>query len=660
MRSSPDTYRALPWDRAVPIAAYSTFLFFYHFSLTYTKTSGQKRILYTAYFLWVVFIILAPTNLFVKEMRLEDYGYAPVIGPLTPFLFIIYVGLMVGAIYTLVKAKKRATSYVEKNRMTYLAIAGLFPIIGGFLDVFSPLPPASMWGYLTFSLLCTIVILKYHLMDIQVIIRRGLVYIVISTIVAIPYVVILYFLHYTFKPKLEPWWIHGFIILLLAIVLRPLYSRAQDFVDRLFYRGRYDFLKALEDFSLETHNISDLSQLSSSLVKLIARALQSSRVYLLLPSSSGDFTVISCTSGDTSRLTLDSRSPLLRWLRTNKRLLYRRNLVIIPQLQSLTKKDMNVLQKTRAELLVPIMIKEGELAGLLILGEKLSQQPYSQEDEHLILAVVSRMATELENARLYDSEKTMRKELEKQDEQKTEFLHSVAHELKTPLTAIISSSEVLSSESSIPHSLRKKVINNIRRSSWSMDRRVTELLDLAKMQIGELRIEPEPLKMGSVITEVASKIRVLLEKKGQKLTLEIPDSLPKVNADRGKLEQVLFNLLSNANKFSPSGSDIILRVREVDRGIIVEVEDSAPAVTEAEKMKLFDPYYRGEDADKRGRFPGLGLGLAISKKLVELHQGEIWVKSKSGKGNTFAFSLPALDRRTKRNGKITLVTKRRV
>ncbi len=84
----------------------------------------------------------------------------------------------------------------------------------------------------------------------------------------------------------------------------------------------------------------------------------------------------------------------------------------------------------------------------------------------------------------------------------------------------------------------------------------------------------------------------------------------------------------------------------MDRRIIVEVEDSAPVVSEEEKKKLFDPYYRGEGADRRERIPGLGLGLAISKKLVELHGGEIWVESKRTKGNTFAFSLPALDQTT--------------
>jgi len=253
------------------------------------------------------------------------------------------------------------------------------------------------------------------------------------------------------------------------------------------------------------------------------------------------------------------------------------------------------------------------------------------------------MAVQLENARLYDLERNIREQLQEQDKQKTEFLHSISHELKTPLTAVIASSELLNEESSRSLSLNKRLIENIKQGAWSMDRRVTELLDLAKIQIGELRIQSVPLQLSSAITDMASQVRILFETKEQRLMLEIPDSLPKVNADREKLQQVLFNLLSNANKFSTTGSEIILRVRETDGRVIVEVEDSASALTEHERAKLFDPYYRGEDADKRERSPGLGLGLAISKKLMELHQGEIWVESKPKKGNTFGFSLPALD-----------------
>lgn len=644
MRSSHDAHQALFWDRAISPIVYTTYLLYYHFSLACTNTKGQKGILLAAYLILVVITALSPTDLLIEKMRLEYYGYAPVPGPVAFPFAASGLLLLGGGAYNLFKRYKTLHSYEERNRLLYLAIAVIFPLTGALLDGFSNLPPATVWGYLIFCIVCSVAILKYHLLDIRLVIRKGIAYLLMSIAVAIPYVGTILLFSRLFEQAV-PFWAHFIFLLLLALALQPLWQRVQRLVDKCFYRERYDFLKELQNFSQETHDISDLNELISSLVKLISRALQSTSVCLLLTSASRDFVTVSSTGESAAQLTIESGSPLLRWLRFNKGILRRQGLDTIPQLQSLTAKEMSELEKIRAKLFVPLKTKEKELVGVVILSEKLSGQRYSTEDEWVVLTVASRMAIELENARLYALERITRKELERQDEQKTEFLHSVAHELKTPLTAIISSSELLSTElSSTAVSQRQRLIRNIIQSAWSMDKRVTALLDFAKTQVGDLMLRKEPLEIGLIIKEIASRLRVLFKNKEQSLKLEVLGSLPQVKADREKLEQIIVNLLSNANKFSPTGSKITLEARELDNRIIVEVKDSAPAITEEEKVKLFDPYYRGGDTDKRQRVPGLGLGLAISRKLVELHQGELWVVSEPGRGNTFAFSLPTYNR----------------
>ena len=648
MRSSPDVDRALVWDKTLPVVYYFAFLLYYHFTLTYTNTSGQRPILLAAYLFLGLLIALAPTDLIIERMRLEDYGYAPTMGPVAIPAFMIGFLLMGGAAYNLVKRYKASSSYEERNRLLYLVIALLFPLTGAFLDAFSNLPPAAIWCNLIFCFLCSIAILKYHLLDIQVVIRKSLVYLFVSVTIALPYVGILFITHQILQITIEPWWMHVIVVLFVAIVLRPMYTWAQQFVDRLFYRDRYDHLRALQQFSHQTQSVANLEELGLTLVKLVRGALRSSSAYLLLPSEGkGGLTILSCDGlgNPPPGIILRNESLLVKQLKLHGGILSSRELNIIPSLQSPGTIERQNLENLGAELYIPIKISEGELSGILILGKKLSGQDYFNEERRLLLTLANQMAMALENAHLYDLERTARSELQKQDEQKTEFLHGVAHELKTPLTAIISSSELLSEGSSIASGLRQKLIHNIRQSAESMNRRVAELLDLATMQIGELKIEPEPLEMTHIITEVASQLRVLFKSKKQTLTLEMPDSLPKVKADRGKLEQVLFNLLSNANKFSPTGKNVILRAKQADGKIIVEIEDSAPAVTEDDKRRLFDPYYRGDDPEKRERFAGLGLGLSISRKLVELHQGDIWVENKPTKGNIFAFSLPVLGRR---------------
>ncbi len=650
MRSSSTTEQALFWERALALSVPAPFVLYYHFTRIYTNVIQQKSILILAYFFLGGVALLTPTDLLVTGMRVESYGYAPIMGLLSSPLFSVVLVLIGGGIYNLVKRYKASVSYAERNRLLYLIIAAFFPPLGLLLDGFTTLPPLAIWCYIAFCGVCTIAIVRYQLLDIRVVIRKGIAYLLMSAAVALPYVGIIFTISQLLRIQTIPIWVYLTLLIILALALQSLWSQVQRRVDKWFYRDRYDHLAALKDFSRETHKISDTKELGSSLTKLIHQALHSIDAYLLLPSDSGDFTTVSSAGETVPELNLNSHSLILQWFKSNKSLLRRQDLDIIPQLQPLTAKEMSQLEETHAALFVPVLTRQDKLVGLIILAKKLSDRPYSKEDEQLIETVASRMAVELENVRLYAVERAAHRELQKQDRRKTEFLHSVAHELKTPLTAIISSSQLLDEELSVAGNLRERLVKNIQKSASSMDRRVTELLNFAKMQGGELQIEAKPVEISQTIVETSSQLGILFQNKVQILRLDMPDSLPRVSADQEKLEQVLFNLLSNANKFSPSGSDITLRVREADGRIIVEVEDSAPALTEEERRKLFEPYYRGEDVEERERVPGLGLGLTISKKLVELHHGEIWVESEPGKGNTFAFSLPALQQGEKGNG----------
>ncbi len=650
LRASSTLEGALNWQRVAlsvgPVGA----IFYYHFTVLLTRTvmpTTSKRILIGGYLLVFLFLCLVPTDLLVEGNQLKFYGPAPILGK----AFFLYIALLyffvIMGISNLWRAARRSPSHQERNRAAYVILGTLCFLCGGLSDFFPVIGfniyPMGIIGNLLFCVFTTVAIVRHHLLDIRIMMRRGIAYFLISATVAIPYVGIMLLFNQIASGTL-PAWTHFVFLIVLAFALQPLWSKLQQVVDKLFYRERYDFLKELEYFSQGAHDISDLNQLGSSLVKLVRRALQTSSVHLLLRSDSEDFSVISSAGDRAAQLTLKGNNPLLRWLQSHKDPLHRRDLDVLPQLKSLSTEERNDLMGIDAELFIPLKTNKDELVGLFILGEKLSQQPYSNEDKRIISTVASRVAIELENARLYTMETMMRQELQRQDEQKTEFLHSIAHELKTPLTAIISSSELMNTNgSSATPSIRQRLIDNINRSAWIMDRRVGELLDLAKIQIGNLQLNLEPLEINVIIDDVASQLSSLFKNKGQSLAVEIQENLPPVKADRERVQQVLLNLLSNANKFSPSGSHIALRARQATSSVRVEVEDSATTINEGDQDKLFDPYYRGGNDDERKRVPGLGLGLAISRRIVELHQGHIWIEGEPGKGNTFIFSIPAWD-----------------
>lgn len=236
----------------------------------------------------------------------------------------------------------------------------------------------------------------------------------------------------------------------------------------------------------------------------------------------------------------------------------------------------------------------------------------------------------------YEKEAKLRQELEAQMKTRVEFTRALVHELKTPLTPVLSSSELLVAE--LHEGPFLSLAKNINRGACALNDRIDELLDLARGEIGMLHLKLKPVDPLPLVCTVADDMASMTLSYGQSLLLELPPSLPLVRADESRLRQVVLNLLSNACKFTPKGGKITLTAREEDNYLIVEVQDTGPGLTEEEQQRLFQPYHRLES--DRERFSGLGLGLALCKTLVQLHGGQIWVKSQKGKGSTFSFSVP--------------------
>ncbi len=249
--------------------------------------------------------------------------------------------------------------------------------------------------------------------------------------------------------------------------------------------------------------------------------------------------------------------------------------------------------------------------------------------------------TELERAQekleeAYDEERRLRQELEEEAQRRIEFTRALVHELKTPLTPVLSSSELLCSE--LTEEPWKSIAANIRRGASNLSNRIDELLDLAKVEIGLLRLERTAFDALPLLRSVADDMKVVTSAADQSLTTELPDKLPQVWADRDRLRQIVQNLLINASKFSQEGGEVTLRARRKASTLVIEVSDNGPGIPKEDHKRLFLPYHRS--LSDREHLSGLGLGLALCKYLVEMHDGEIWVDSEVGKGSTFGFSLP--------------------
>lgn len=230
--------------------------------------------------------------------------------------------------------------------------------------------------------------------------------------------------------------------------------------------------------------------------------------------------------------------------------------------------------------------------------------------------------------------------METKEEEWLRFIDTLSHELKTPLTSIIAAAGLLAEElETTADESYQKLIQTIIQNANTLETRLAELLDIVKTGSGKLQLQPEPVDMKSLIIGTCQQVSPLLREKKQNISTHIPDSLPIIHGDGQRLEQVLLNLMTNAAKFTPVGGNISVGVHSDGNGLVVSVKDDGIGIATEEQTRLFKPYSR-LSADRQIH-PGLGLGLALSKQVVELHGGKIWVESEAGRGSTFFFSVPS-------------------
>lgn len=223
---------------------------------------------------------------------------------------------------------------------------------------------------------------------------------------------------------------------------------------------------------------------------------------------------------------------------------------------------------------------------------------------------------------------------------KSEFVSIVSHELKLPMTSIKGYSDLmLSGATGELNENQTNFLTTIRNNVNRMATLVSDLADISRIETGNLRLEPRSVPVWDVIDEVVTLTRTQVEQKKQTVSLNIPEGLPTAWCDRNRLAQVLTNLISNANKYTPEGGVVNVYAAQVDGMIEIKVQDNGLGMTPEDQEKLFSKFFRSAD-DKVREAPGTGLGLSITKNLVEMQGGKIWFESEYRKGTTFYFTTP--------------------
>ena len=231
-------------------------------------------------------------------------------------------------------------------------------------------------------------------------------------------------------------------------------------------------------------------------------------------------------------------------------------------------------------------------------------------------------------------------ELKRADSLRRELVTNVSHDLRTPLASLRGYLEtLLLKKSELSAEERDHYLEIALRHSESLGNLVTELFDLARLESREIRASPEPFAAGDLVQDVVQKLQLEAGRRQIRLRAESPRGLPFVLADIGLIERALENLIDNALKYTPAGGEVTVAARHAGATVTLEVADSGRGIAGEELPHVFDRFYRSK-TDAPGGAAGAGLGLAITRQILELHGSEIRVDSELGRGSAFAFDLP--------------------
>jgi signal transduction histidine kinase/DNA-binding response OmpR family regulator len=289
-------------------------------------------------------------------------------------------------------------------------------------------------------------------------------------------------------------------------------------------------------------------------------------------------------------------------------------------------------------LAVPVVSRSGEVLGGLFFGHA-EAGIFTERHELIVRGLASQAAIAIDNARLYEAAHKAKSEAERANRLKDDFLATVSHELRTPLTAMLGWSRLLRG-GKLDERKKAQGLEILERNAFAQQQIIEDILDASRIIAGKLRLQASPVEIAPVVETVMASTKPAADDNGVKLQATFPNDSIVVLGDAGRLQQIVWNLVSNAVKFTPSGGEVNVKVERIDARAEVTVRDTGQGI-DKEFLPFVFERFRQADSSSTRQFGGLGLGLAIVRHLTELHGGQVTAFSAGeGQGSTFTVSLP--------------------
>ncbi|MBL7179578.1 MAG: ATP-binding protein [Pseudomonadota bacterium] len=645
-----------------------------HFFHAYLNISRRKWLIPAAYAYAFVLMCLTPTSLYIASMQKHYFGYFAKGGMLFPLFGLAALFVSIYVLILIFQSIGREKNNTRKNRLKYMFVGfGIMGFMNG-LDVF-PLHGVAMYPPGNFSFFPLIIfaygIFKYDLLDTGVLIKKGLVYSLLTACLTCTYASIIIAAQKLFKASKvsDSIFFPILFFLLIAFVFGPLKSKIQTIVDRLFYKGKYDYQQTIKHVSQMIVSLLDLDEINKLLMETVSDALKVEHCALFLPDASKARFIKLSTRGN-ERLagnadSISKESQLVICMQIHQRPVLRKDLnpkTASGETGSLLS-EMNVLC---AEIALPLMFRD-TLKGFVILGEKLSGDLFTPEDLDLLETLSGQSTLAMENAQSYKKVHDLSRDLEKKVKERTRDLQAVlfekertqeqlirseslaaigqlvagvAHELNNPLASVTSLIQATIEDltqwdkNNLPD---EDLIDDLKFADKELGRAKSIVLSLLGLS-RQTQTYSEAVNMNTVVKDA---LRVLFNQY-KRHDLDIVENydpdLPDIHGNFANLGQVALNIIQNA--FQAAGekkSNIFLETHfdKVARQVVFACQDTGPGIPEPIRQDIFKPFFTTKGVGK-----GTGLGLYLCHEIIRKHGGSLTLENTAGKGAKFVVRLP--------------------
>lgn len=659
---SETIFSAYLWDKIIYVSGTIVPVSFIFFANLFTQKRWPKPIISFLYVILPVCLtfLLFFSDLFIKNIDLTTGNKSVQLGVAYTLWVIYFCSYMATGAFQLF-ARYRKSAGLEKLQLSYILLALFFPVVGALpFNIFLPLfgnYNLIYIGPIFLTIMVAVIsyaIIRHRLMDIRFVAARAVAYSLLLIIISGFYVgatFVLSSMLLGITAGVNQMIIYTGLTVFVALSFDRLKVLVEKLTDRIFFKGRYDFQNLLSILGKIMAEKIELAELSNQFLQTLISQMRISKGILIVLGRGINSIYETITVGYPEKidLTFEKISNFFAFSQT----------IIFDELEE------NRLKQILRELnvgMLRVLRAENQIVGVLILSEKSSGEAYSDQDLKVVEILAPEIAVAIQNSLSYDKIKKFNvvlseeirkatadlqeanRRLKALDHLKDDFVSVASHELRTPMAAIRSYAWMALHRSDVPLSKTlEKYLARILLSTERLINLVDDMLNVSRIESGRMEVHPEPVDLIPLIKDIIDEV-YYSKSEEKNIQFVISDKpVPKVLADPERLREVFLNLVGNSLKFTPQGGKIAFDFFISGSVVETSVKDSGVGISPTDIPKLFHKFERLDtNYTAAATSGGTGLGLYISKHLIELMHGRIWVSSEGlNKGTTFTVSLPA-------------------